>query len=220
MLRRPIPNNLQFCPSNRDRDIKTRCPYYIKTEIENSSRVISGKSDRKKLSRDISELIRAKNAALSRAGKYPTCENRTHVRALQREDPHEGKGAVPAVKKPGKSVALYDREKAKVEEQVGHKISLPPKDNLDLITQNEVSKHIKALKIRKALGIDSITSKALKCFSAPLLAVLVVIFNACIKDTVTFLQFGRKLIRISKPGKPRDLSASYRPISILSVLDK
>ncbi|GBP14457.1 hypothetical protein EVAR_7740_1 [Eumeta japonica] len=46
-----------------------------------------------------------------------------------------------------------------MEEEVHHRVSPPPKDDLDPITQDEISKHIKALKIRKAPGIDSISSK-------------------------------------------------------------
>ncbi|GBP48356.1 RNA-directed DNA polymerase from mobile element jockey [Eumeta japonica] len=91
------------------------------------------------------ELIRDKNAALRRAGKYPTCENRSRARALQRKvkarmkevrnenssdlmseisPSHkaywglakalktEGAVPTPALKKPDKSIAFNDREKA------------------------------------------------------------------------------------------------------------
>ncbi|GBP83574.1 hypothetical protein EVAR_65662_1 [Eumeta japonica] len=51
----------------------------------NSTRVVPAKSDRKELPSDVSELLTAKNAALRRVSKYPTCENRSHARALQRE---------------------------------------------------------------------------------------------------------------------------------------
>ncbi|GBP32052.1 Probable RNA-directed DNA polymerase from transposon BS [Eumeta japonica] len=64
----------------------------------------------------------------------------------------------------------------RVEEEVGHRVSLPPKGNLDPITQDEISKRIKALKIRMATGIDSISTW---------------------KEAV--------VIEIPKPGKPRDL---------------
>ncbi|GBP27705.1 Probable RNA-directed DNA polymerase from transposon BS [Eumeta japonica] len=40
----------------------------------------------------------------------------------------------------------------RVEEEVRQRVSLPPKDDLDPISQDEISKHIKALKIRKAPG--------------------------------------------------------------------
>ncbi|GBP05499.1 hypothetical protein EVAR_3011_1 [Eumeta japonica] len=49
---------------------------HITTVIESSSRTVPAKSDRRELPRDVIELIRDKNAALCRAGKYPTCEKR------------------------------------------------------------------------------------------------------------------------------------------------
>ncbi|GBP55953.1 hypothetical protein EVAR_97666_1 [Eumeta japonica] len=102
----------------------------------------------------------------------------------------EGAVPTPALKKPDKSIAFDDREKlSRVEEEVRQRVSLPPKDDLDPISQDEISKHIKALKIRKR---DTISSKALKCFSAPLVALLVAILMRAF-EIVTFLQRGRKL---------------------------
>ncbi|GBP59309.1 Probable RNA-directed DNA polymerase from transposon BS [Eumeta japonica] len=148
----------------------------------------------------------------------------------------------PALKELDNSIAFNDREKAECltdsikqqcsenppfdvehvrreEEEVRPRV--PPKGDLDPITQDEVSKYIKALKIRKAPGVDSITNKALKCFPAPLVALLVAIFNACNKNCYfpTAWKEG-VVIEIPKPGKPRDLLASYRPISLLSILVK
>ncbi|GBP55069.1 Probable RNA-directed DNA polymerase from transposon X-element [Eumeta japonica] len=60
-------------------------PVLMRTVVENSTRVVPAKSDCKELPSDVSELIRAKNAALRRADKYPTCENRFHACALQRK---------------------------------------------------------------------------------------------------------------------------------------
>ncbi|GBP14456.1 hypothetical protein EVAR_7739_1 [Eumeta japonica] len=53
--------------------------------LENKDLIIPANSDRKELPRDVSELIRAKNAALCQVDKYPTCKNRLHARALQRK---------------------------------------------------------------------------------------------------------------------------------------
>ncbi|GBP58952.1 hypothetical protein EVAR_97325_1 [Eumeta japonica] len=58
---------------------------HITTVVENSSRTVSTNSSRRELPRDVSELIRAKKAALRRTGKYPTCENRSLARTLQRK---------------------------------------------------------------------------------------------------------------------------------------
>ncbi|GBP89609.1 RNA-directed DNA polymerase from mobile element jockey [Eumeta japonica] len=250
---------------------------HIRTVVDNSSWVVPVNSDRKELPRHVSELIRAENAALRRAGTYPTCENRSHARDLQRKvkghmeevrkenssdliegisPSHqtywglakalktEGPVPVPALRKPEKSTAFDDREKAecladniehqcsenppydlehvrRVEEEVRHRVSHPPKDDLDPITHDDISKHIKDLKIRKAPSMDSISSKALKCFSAPLVALLVGIFNVCIKNCY-FLTACKEavVIGIPKPRKPHDLPASYRPISLLSTLGK
>ncbi|GBP70965.1 Probable RNA-directed DNA polymerase from transposon BS [Eumeta japonica] len=105
--------------------------------------------------------------------------------------------------------------------EVRRRVSLPPKDDLVPITQDEINKHIKAFKIRKAPGVDTISSKALKGFSAPLVALLVAIFNVCIKNCY-FLTAWKEavVIGIPKPRKPRDFSANYRPISLLSILGK
>ncbi|GBP93568.1 hypothetical protein EVAR_90134_1 [Eumeta japonica] len=191
----------------------------------NSSRTVPAKSDRGELPRDVGELIRAKNTVLHRVGKYRTCENRSHGRALQRKEkarmkevrnenwsdlvveispshkPHWGlvkalkmEGAVPTpvLKRPDKSIAFDDREKAeclgdsiehqrldnpphdldhisRVEEEVHHRVSIPPKDDLDPITHDEVGKHIKGLKIRKApalripVDVDHKKNRRLQC---------------------------------------------------------
>ncbi|GBP82077.1 Probable RNA-directed DNA polymerase from transposon BS [Eumeta japonica] len=105
---------------------------HITTVVENSSRKVPAKSDRKELPRDVIELIRDKNAALRRAGKYPTRENRSRARALQRRK-------IP-----------YDAEHVRRVKRRFVIELLPPKDGLDPITLDEVSKLIKGLKIRKS----------------------------------------------------------------------
>ncbi|GBP39014.1 hypothetical protein EVAR_89236_1 [Eumeta japonica] len=47
---------------------------HIRTVVENKSRIVPAKSG-SKLLKNVSEFIRAKNAALRRTGKYPTGEN-------------------------------------------------------------------------------------------------------------------------------------------------
>ncbi|GBP41727.1 RNA-directed DNA polymerase from mobile element jockey [Eumeta japonica] len=209
-----------------------------KTVVDSSSRIVPAKSDRKELPGDVIELIRDKNGALRREGKYPTCKNRSRARAHQRKvkarikevrtdnwselmseisPSHkaywglvkalktEGAVLTPALKRRNNFIAFDDREIAecladsiehqcsdnppydfedvrRVEEDVCHRVSLPPKDDLDPITHDEVSKHITGLKIRKAPGRNTISIKALKCFSAPLVALLVAIFNTCIQN--------------------------------------
>ncbi|GBP44953.1 Probable RNA-directed DNA polymerase from transposon BS [Eumeta japonica] len=120
---------------------------HIKIVVESSSRTVPGKFDRWDLPRNVIELIRDKNAALRRAGKYPTCENRSRARTFQQAVP------TPVLKRPDNSNGFDDREKAeclavsierqcsdnppydlehvrRVEEEVRHRVSLPPKDDL------------------------------------------------------------------------------------------
>ncbi|GBP74959.1 RNA-directed DNA polymerase from mobile element jockey [Eumeta japonica] len=66
-------------------DFNSALTDHIRTVVENSSRTIPVTSNRRELPRNVSELIRVKNAALRRAGKYPTCENRSHACAHQRK---------------------------------------------------------------------------------------------------------------------------------------
>ncbi|GBP97816.1 Probable RNA-directed DNA polymerase from transposon BS [Eumeta japonica] len=74
---------------------------------------------------------------------------------------------------------------------------------------------------RKAPGLDGVSNKAIKCFSQPLLSLLVAIFNACLQNCYfPSVWKEAEVIGIHKPGKPRDLPASYRPISLLSGLAK
>ncbi|GBP16386.1 Probable RNA-directed DNA polymerase from transposon BS [Eumeta japonica] len=223
---------------------------YIATVVENSSREVPAADSRRKLPEDVRVLLKAKNAAMRCASAYPTCENRSCARALQRkvkariqefkndncstfmEDITPSHQAywklakalksdchlsTPALRTPDNSFAVDDREKAecladsieqqcsnysihdaahshRIEEEVRMKISLEPKDDLAPVSVDEIQKHIKALKTKKAPGLDGISYKALK------------------KEAV--------VIGLSKPGKPRDLPASYHPISLLSGLVK
>ncbi|GBP11871.1 Probable RNA-directed DNA polymerase from transposon BS [Eumeta japonica] len=249
----------------------------IATVVENSSREVPAADSRRKLPEDVRVLLRAKNAAMRRASVYPTCENRSCARALQRKvkawiqefkndkwsilmeeitPSHQaywklakalksdGYLPTPALRKPDNTFAVDDREKAecladsieqqcsnnsihdaahshRIEEEVRMKISLEPQDDLAPVSVDEIQKHIKALKTKKAPGLDGVSNKALKGFSLPLMALLVAIFNACFKNCY-FPPIWKEavVIGLPKPGKPRDLSASYRLISLLSELGK
>ncbi|GBP64414.1 Probable RNA-directed DNA polymerase from transposon BS [Eumeta japonica] len=157
----------------------------------------------------------------------------------------EGYTPIPPLKKPDNSVAIDDAEIAecladsietqcshaspphdiahisRIEEEVLQKTSLEPKDDLAPVSLSEVQTLVKSLNTRKAPGLDGISNKAIKCFSIPLLSLLVAIFNACIKNCYFPPAWKEaEVIGIHKPGKPRDLPASYRPISLLSGLGK
>ncbi|GBP61343.1 hypothetical protein EVAR_50825_1 [Eumeta japonica] len=58
---------------------------HIATVVENSSKEVPATDSRQKLSKDVRVLLRAKNAAMRRANAYPTCENSSCARGLQRK---------------------------------------------------------------------------------------------------------------------------------------
>ncbi|GBP11895.1 ATP-dependent RNA helicase DHX33 [Eumeta japonica] len=185
---------------------------HVRTVVEESEREVPASSDRRKFPPDILELIRAKNAALRRASAYPTPEYRSRARALQREVkarlPKRSKPRIYPIphSKPDNSEAIDDAEIAecladsietqcshaspphdiahisRIEEEVLQKTSLEPKDDLAPVSLSEVQTLVKSLNTRKAPGLDGISNKAIKCFSIPLLSLLVAIFNACIKN--------------------------------------
>ncbi|GBP34003.1 Probable RNA-directed DNA polymerase from transposon BS [Eumeta japonica] len=134
----------------------------------------------------------------------------------------EGYTPIPQLKKPDNSVAIDDAQIAdRIEEEVLQKTSLEPKDDLAPVSLSEVQTLVKSLNTRKAPGLDGISNKAIKFFYIPLLSLLVAIFNACLKNCYFPLAWKEaEVIGIHKPGKPRDLPASYRPISLLSGLGK
>ncbi|GBP32126.1 hypothetical protein EVAR_80893_1 [Eumeta japonica] len=58
---------------------------HIATVVEDNSREVPAADSRQKLPEDVRVLLRAKNAAMRCASAYPTCENRSCARALQRK---------------------------------------------------------------------------------------------------------------------------------------
>ncbi|GBP20028.1 hypothetical protein EVAR_13794_1 [Eumeta japonica] len=78
-----IPNDIV---SNKDIDTAIGAlTNHIGTVVTNCQRKVPAKSKRRGLPADVRELIRVKNAALSRASAYPTPELRSRACALQRE---------------------------------------------------------------------------------------------------------------------------------------
>ncbi|GBP60591.1 RNA-directed DNA polymerase from mobile element jockey [Eumeta japonica] len=157
----------------------------------------------------------------------------------------EGYTPISPLKRPDGSIALNDVEVAeciadsietqcshaspphdiahisRIEEEIHQKTSLESKDDLTPVSLSEVQTLVKSLKTRKAPGLDGVSNKAIKCFSQPLLSLLVAIFNACLRNCYFPPAWKEaEVIGIHKPGKPRDVPASYRPISLLSGLAK
>jgi hypothetical protein len=100
--------------------------------------------------------------------------------------------------------------------------ALPPNiQSIKLFSPKEIQEEIGFLNIKKAPGIDKITPKMMKELPKKGLVMLTYIYNAMLR-----LSFWPKKLKtaeillIPKPGKdPKELS-SYRPISLLSVINK
>lgn len=94
-------------------------------------------------------------------------------------------------------------------------------NSIEFATEDEIKIHIKNLKNNKAPGFDGIPNRILKMLPNKAITFLINIFNACLKFGIFPSQFKKaKVVAIPKHGKdPRDPS-SYRPISLLSSLDK
>ncbi|GBP89043.1 Probable RNA-directed DNA polymerase from transposon BS [Eumeta japonica] len=193
-------------------------PVLLRTVVKKCSREVPASVDRRKLPADAFELLRAKNAALRLAYAYPSRENRSRARALQRRV----RARMIEVKNEEWSNLMEDiSPHIKPFGKRSVKTSLDPLDDLPPVSLDEVQKLVKGLKARKAPGLDGISNKAIKCFPLTLLSLLVTIFNACLKNSY-FPPVWKEaeVIGIPKPGKPRNLPASYRPISLLSGLGK
>jgi len=89
------------------------------------------------------------------------------------------------------------------------------------ISNKEINTNINNLKTNKAPGPDGITNKTLKYLKTSLTIILTNIFNACITNKyfpTTWKQ--GKVIMLIKPGKPKDDSNSYRPVTLLDTIGK
>lgn len=90
-----------------------------------------------------------------------------------------------------------------------------------LTNRNELEFFIKKLKNNKAPGLDGIHNIVLKKLPVPALNFLVKVFNFCIQNSCFPKHFkNAKVIPIVKSGKNPKSPSSYRPISLLSCLDK
>ncbi|KAL4121449.1 hypothetical protein QTP88_013963 [Uroleucon formosanum] len=96
-------------------------------------------------------------------------------------------------------------------------MSLPAKHT----TPNEIKHLISKLKPRKSPGYDLITNKILQHLPNKTLLLLTFIYNSMLRLS-HFPQIWKfsMVILIHKPGKPKHMPSSYRPISLLPVLAK
>ncbi|GBP20110.1 RNA-directed DNA polymerase from mobile element jockey [Eumeta japonica] len=170
--------------------------------------------------------MRAKHAALRRAGAFPTPANRSYVHTLQLKV----RERILEVRNDNWSALMEEIapihkaywQVAKALKSNSYEL-VPALRNPDNITfeDREKAECLANSIERKALGLNGISNKAIKYFFSSILAMLVVIFNACLKNChFPEVEKDAVLIGIPKPGKPRDLPASSRPISLLSSLGK
>ena len=91
-----------------------------------------------------------------------------------------------------------------------------------LVTPMEVAREITyGLKSKKAPGYDGISARILKELPRKGLILLTYIINAAFRLKYVPQSWKKaEVIMILKPGKPSDLAASYRPISLLPTLSK
>ncbi|GBP86568.1 Probable RNA-directed DNA polymerase from transposon BS [Eumeta japonica] len=192
---------------------------YIRTVVKKCSRMVPASVDRRKLPVDALEHLRAKNAALRLAYAYPSRENSS----LAVDDQEKAECIADSIELQCSHILPpHDiQHMTLIEEECPSQTSLDPLDDLSPVSRDEVQKPVKGLKAKKAPGLDGISNKAIKCFPTTLLSLQVAIFNACLKNCY-FPPVWKEaeVIGIPKPGKPRNLPASYRPISLLSGLGK
>ena len=99
---------------------------------------------------------------------------------------------------------------------------LPP-NGIIFTDANEVESFVRSLKNNKAPGLDGVNSIILPSENMPsvFFEVLSRIFNCCLVNGNYPSCFKKaKVIPIHKKGKDPKLPSSYRPITLLSLLDK
>ena len=88
------------------------------------------------------------------------------------------------------------------------------------ITANEITKEIHSLQLKKSPGHDNITSKLLKSCHMQIINPLSLIFNHSIETAVYPTQMKLAKVLALYKKQERYLPENYRPISLLSCLDK
>ncbi|GBP84111.1 Probable RNA-directed DNA polymerase from transposon X-element [Eumeta japonica] len=197
---------------------------HVRTVVEENEREVPASSDRRKFPPNIFELIRAKNAALRRASAYPTPEYRSRARALQREVKarvrefrNESWSNLMEKIKPSHK-AFWAVTKALKTEGYTPLPPLKKPDNLVAIDDAEIAECL----------ADSIETQRSHASPPHDIAHISRIEEEVLQKTSLEpkRRSGSRLTQrspnasIHKPGKPRNLPASYRPISLLGGLGK
>ncbi|GBP40338.1 Probable RNA-directed DNA polymerase from transposon BS [Eumeta japonica] len=189
---------------------------HVRTVVEKCERKVPASSDRRKFPPDILELIRAKNAALRRASAYPTPEYRSRARALQREV----KARVQEFRNESWSDLM---EEIRPSHQAFWKITkalqtegytpIPPlKDRMVQLPLTTRSIEEEVLQKTSLEPKDDLTPVSLSEVQT--------LVKSISTRKAPGLDGEAEVNGIHKPGKPRDLPASYRQISLVSGLAK
>jgi hypothetical protein len=92
---------------------------------------------------------------------------------------------------------------------------------LKMVIPKETATLVDQLKLKKAPGPDKVPALLLKQLPKKGIVFLTYLFNAVIRLKYFPLYWKRaKIILIPKPGKPAELTSSYRPISLLPIIAK
>jgi len=85
-------------------------------------------------------------------------------------------------------------------------------------TGDEINLAIIKLRTGKSAGVDEIFPEFYKHFKPRTRAWLISFFNNILENgNILSIFKNAKIIAVCKPGKPKDLPQSYRPIALLSV---
>lgn len=93
-------------------------------------------------------------------------------------------------------------------------------NTIDTIDADELLSHITSLKNKKSMGIDGISTKAIKNLPIESIDLLTVLFNKCLSRALWPVAFKRATVVPVPKGKMSKNIKNYRPISLLTVLSK
>ncbi|GFX14542.1 probable RNA-directed DNA polymerase from transposon X-element [Trichonephila clavipes] len=115
----------------------------------------------------------------------------------------------------------FDEDDELINNTVTSFLSNPPLTTTEIAYPSEIISYIKKSNSKKAPGKDGISNRMTKNFSLKAILILTILINKIL--TLNYFPKSWKeaiIFPILKPGKNKNLPASYRPISLLSILSK
>ncbi|GFV88235.1 probable RNA-directed DNA polymerase from transposon X-element [Trichonephila clavipes] len=115
----------------------------------------------------------------------------------------------------------FDEDDELINNTVTSFLSNPPLTTTEIAYPSEIISYIKKSNSKKAPGKDGISNRMTKNFSLKAILILTILINKIL--TLNYFPKSWKeaiIFPILKPGKNKNLPASYRPISLLSTLSK